>query len=163
MQITEKTNVASFAEIREDLASGSKSLHTIVEFMPGQLVSKFEPKTILETPNYLTVQAGNNQHIMLDPDFLQYINHSCDPNVDFDPSNCTVTAKRKIAVGEELTFFYPSTEWSMAQGFTCLCQSKKCLGYIQGAAYLSLNTLTSYKFSRYIQQRIEKQIRKAVV
>lgn len=24
--------------------------------------------------------------------------------------------------GDELTFFYPSTEWSMAQPFDCLCK-----------------------------------------
>ncbi|MGK7904081.1 MAG: SET domain-containing protein-lysine N-methyltransferase [Hormoscilla sp.] len=64
---------------------------------------------------------------MLDPDFLQYINHSCAPNVFFDTSDLFLRALSKIEIGEELTFFYPSTEWSMDRQFDCLCQSKDCL------------------------------------
>lgn len=152
MKLAKKNVIASsFSEIREDL-NGSKSLHATVDFYAGKLVSKLGAKEILEAPNYLTVQVAEHRHIMLDPEFLQYINHSCDPNVEFDPINGNVTAIRNISVGEEFTFFYPSTEWSMAQGFDCLCQSDKCLGYIQGAAHLLHNVLENYKFSEYIQK-----------
>ena len=156
MQITEKiSEISSFAEIRECLTTGNKSLHATVGFMPGQVISKFSAKDILERPNYLTVQIGDRQHIMLDPEFLQYINHSCTPNVGFDPTNWVVTALRKIKIGEQLTFFYPSTEWSMDRGFDCLCQSSNCLGYIKGAAHLPLNILTKYQLSEYIQKKLE--------
>ena len=157
-----KTTVASFAEVREDLISGSKSLHATVAFTPGQFVHKLGAKKILEHPNYLSVQIGDHQHIMLDPEFLQYINHSCEPNVAFDPINGTVTAIRHIAVGDALTFFYPSTEWSMAQGFDCWCQSEKCLGYIQGAAHLPQTILANYTFSDYIQTRMKEQTHQLV-
>ena len=163
MQLTEKTmKVSAFSEIRENLSSGSKALHATVEFQSGQIVSKFRSKSIFEAPNYLTVQVGEGKHIMLEPDFLQYINHSCEPNVEFNPSLGTVRAIRKISIGEELTFFYPSTEWSMAQGFDCLCNSEKCLGYIQGAAHLPINILEDYKFSQYIQQMIKSRLDKSV-
>jgi len=59
-------------------------------------------------------------------------------------------ALRNIEIGEEFTFFYPSTEWSMNRGFDCICQSENCLRYIQGAAHLPLNVLTKYKLSDYI-------------
>ena len=95
------------------------------------------------------------QHIMLDPEFLQYINHSCDPNVFFDTENKKVIALKNIEKGEELTFFYPSTEWSMDQEFDCLCSSKNCLDKIQGAAHLPLDVLSQYKLSEYIQKKLE--------
>ncbi|WP_287521727.1 SET domain-containing protein-lysine N-methyltransferase [Okeania sp. SIO2C2] len=91
---------------------------------------------------------------MLDPEFLQYINHSCNPNVFFDTQKKVVIALRNIEIGEEFTFFYPSTEWSMDRGFNCICQSENCLGYIQGSAHLPLNVLKKYKLSDYIRQKL---------
>ena len=148
------TKVASFGAIQECPITGNKSLHAITKFNVGEIISRFRPKKVLETPNYLTVQISNRQHIMLDPEFLQYINHSCNPNVFFDTKNMVFMALRKIEIAEEFTFFYPSTEWSMDRGFDCLCESENCLGYIQGAAHLPLNVLTKYKLSEYIQQKL---------
>lgn len=148
--------VSPFAEIWECSVTQNKSLHTTVEFEDGQIIANFGSKEILERPNYLTVQIGEHQHIMLDPEFLQYINHSCDPNVFFDTKNMILIALRKIKIGEQLTFFYPSNEWSMARRFNCLCQNEICLGYIQGAAHIPLNILTKYKLSQYIQQKLKK-------
>ena len=116
-------------------------------------MSTFGARDILKKPNYLSVQIDQHQHILLEPEFLQYINHSCDPNVCFDTSKMTVTALRKIEIGEELTFFYPSTEWSMARGFKCHCKTQECLGKIQGAAHLSLDILRKYKLSEHIKQK----------
>jgi hypothetical protein len=31
---------------------------------------------------------------------------------------------RGLAEGQDITFFYPSTEWDMAQGFDCSCGAK---------------------------------------
>jgi hypothetical protein len=97
---------------------------------------------------------GANQHILLFPEHLQYINHSCDPNVFFDTSSLVILALRDIAEGEEISFFYPSTEWEMDQPFTCHCGSAKCLGQIRGAAYLPAETLQQYQLSEFIQQQL---------
>ncbi len=151
----EKSIVSPFAEIWEDSISQNKSLYTTVKFEHGQVIANFGPKEILDSPNYLTVQVGDNKHIMLAPEFLQYINHGCDPNVFFDTDNWVLIALRNIEIGEELRFFYPSTEWSMDQGFDCTCQSEKCLQNIQGAAHLPLNILTKYKLSNHIVAKLE--------
>ncbi|MGB3509429.1 MAG: SET domain-containing methyltransferase [Microcoleaceae cyanobacterium] len=151
------TKISWFAEIRECPTTGSKSLHATAEFRPGQIISDFSPKEVLNRPNYLTVQISVRQHIMLDPEFLQYINHSCAPNVFFDSKKMTVTALRNIKIGEEFTFFYPSTEWSMDRGFDCICQSEDCLGSIQGADHLPLEVLSKYQLSEYIEQRLGKK------
>ena len=104
-----KDKVASFAEIWHCTETGEKSLHSCVKFMPGDTIAKFCIKARVEQPNYLSVQIDDKQHILLAPEFLQYINHSCDPNVFFDTRNMVVTCLRKIDIGEAITFFYPST------------------------------------------------------
>lgn len=147
-------NVECFTEIRECPTTGSKSLHATVEFSSQQIISNFGAKEVHERPNYLTLQISDRQHIIVSPEPLQYINHSCNPNVFFDTKQSVLRAIRKIEIGEELTFFYPSTEWSMAQGFDCICQSKDCLGQIQGAIHLPINIARKYKLSQHIQQKL---------
>lgn len=150
----ENSELVYFTELRTCKSTGSKSLHAAVELMPGQILSTFRARKVLSHPNYLTVQISNDRHIMLDPERLQYINHSCDPNTFFDTSKQVVRILRQIEIGEELTFFYPSTEWDMAQGFDCLCGSNNCLKKIQGAAHVSANILTQYQLSSYIQDKV---------
>ncbi|VDB93002.1 Bgt-4417-2, partial [Blumeria graminis f. sp. tritici] len=51
------------------------------------------------------------------------------------------TGPQGLTPGQELTFFYPSTEWSMDQPFDCDCRSQDCLGRISGARFLNPNEL----------------------
>lgn len=53
------------------------------------------------------LQVGETEHIMLSPEWLQYVNHSCTPNVFFDTSTLKLIALKDIKAGEELCFFYP--------------------------------------------------------
>jgi hypothetical protein len=52
-----------------------------------------------------------------------------------------LAGSRGLKVGEELTFFYPSTEWNMDQGFSCFCGTDSCLGYIGGAKNMQVAQL----------------------
>ena len=103
------------------------------------------------------MQTGLNEHITLQPDFLQYCNHSCEPNVFFDTTKFELVALKNINVGDELTFFYPSSEWNMDQPFACTCGNKNCLQTIKGAAYLSKEVLANYKLTDFIQSMLDKQ------
>ena len=150
--------MASFAEIWDDSTTGEKSLHSSTKFMPGDTIAKLGAKKVLEEPNYLSVQVSDREHIMLEPEFLQYINHSCEPNVLFDTANMLVVCLKQIDVGDAMTFFYPSTEWSMAQTFNCLCETEKCLGKIRGAAHIPLNIIHNYDLTEYIKQRAYRAI-----
>ena len=56
------------------------------------------------------------------------VNHSCDPNVEMDLSSANgedwhVRAVKDIAMGDDITYFYPSTEWVSSQPFHCSCMS----------------------------------------
>src|SRR5206468_5612371 len=59
-------------------------------------------------PTYQTVQIGPRRHT-LSLGILQYINHSCEPNVIIDTKSRLCYAAREIPPREELSYFYPST------------------------------------------------------
>jgi hypothetical protein len=143
-----------FAEVREDTSSLAKSLHSILHFEKDQVVCAFDAAAILKAPTYLTIQTGIDEHIHLKPEFLKFTNHSCDPNVFFDTHAMQLIALKNILPGDEFTFFYPSTEWDMAQPFVCLCGSKKCLKSISGAAHMSADVLSQYTLTRFIKHQL---------
>ena len=141
----------SIGEVREDVASGQKAFFAGRFFSAGEVISSFAAGEVHTTPSYLTVQLGDTKHIMLSPAYLQYINHSCNPNCFFDTTSLMVVALRDIACEEELSFFYPSSEWDMSQPFVCNCGSRQCLGIIQGAKYLSPQQALAYRLNVYIE------------
>lgn len=143
-----------FAVIVENPDTGQKSLRSAVSFVDAEIITPFKAGSILPAPTYLTVQTGLCQHITLQPQFLQYINHSCQPNVFFDTARMELVALLPIEKGDEFTFFYPSTEWDMAQPFLCQCGKPNCLQLIRGAAHLSGETLMQYRLTDFIQQQI---------
>lgn len=144
-------------EVRRKLSNGQNHFFATRSFKPGDVIAGFSAGTISAEPTYLTVQIGVRKHITLDPEFLQYINHSCDPNVFFNTTTMEVVALKYIGIDEEMTFFYPSAEWKMAQSFDCYCGSPKCLGKIKGAAYLSPEIQSQYRFTDFIQQQLAKK------
>lgn len=143
-----------YAEVRLNLTNNQKTVFALRPFRTGELFTAFSAKEILREPNYLSFQISHHKHIMIAPEFLQCINHSCNPNVFFDTAAMKVIALRPIKRGEELTWFYPSAEWEMAQPFQCFCGSLNCLGEIKGAAYLAKSVLNHYRLNRFIQQQL---------
>lgn len=127
----------------------------------GEVLAPFGARETLAQPNYLTVQTGPETHILLAPEHVQYINHSCDPNVFFDTARMEIVALRDIAPGEEVRFFYPSTEWTMDRAFDCLCGSSECLGRIAGADQLDADALERYAFNQHILDRLAERLAEA--
>lgn len=150
------------AEVRQKTSNEQNALFALRSYLPGEIIANFSAGTISAEPTYLTVQVGIGKHITLQPEFLQYINHSCDPNVFFDTTTMQLVALRELAAEEEMTFFYPSTEWKMTQSFNCYCGSHNCLGEIRGAAYLSKEAVGQYRFTDFIQQQLAKRAAKKV-
>jgi len=146
-----------FAERRQRLSNGQNALFARRSYQPGEVIADFSAGTISAEPTYLTVQVGAGKHITLQPEFLQYINHSCDPNVFFNTTTMQLVALREMHPEEEMTFFYPSAEWKMTQSFDCYCGSPKCIGKIRGAAYLPLQIQLQYRFTDFIQQQLAKK------
>lgn len=147
------------AEVMQHPVTGQKSLHALRSFQTGETIQPFTGRQTLSTPSYLTVQTGINKHILLEPLFLQYINHSCNPNVLFDTDRMVLSALKPIQTGEELTFFYPSTEWIMVQPFSCNCGEQHCLGEIKGAAFIPETVLKNYQLTSFIQNQLYERSR----
>jgi SET domain len=150
-------NRFDFAEIIENKVTKQKSLHAVKAFQPGEVISVFSAREVLTVPTYLTVQTGDSVHITLEPQFLQYINHSCNPNVFFDTQAMELVALRTIQPLEEFSFFYPSTELDMAQPFVCFCGSKQCLQNIRGARHIATHILRNYRLTKFIQSKVFDQ------
>lgn len=139
-------------EIRELQPDGHRALFAKTTFHIGEEIRPFgASQTLAQADRYTVQTAATSKHIILDPEFLLYINHNCRPNVFFDLRTMHLRAVAPVHKGDELTFFYPSTEWSMAETFDCHCGSAHCLGRIQGAANLDDETLRSYDLSDHIK------------
>ena len=145
------------AVMRQRLSNKQNALFATQSFQPGEVIAEFSAGTIAAEPTYLTVQVGMNKHITLQPEFLQYINHSCDPNVFFNTTTMQLVALKEIQTDAEMTFFYPSTEWKMTQAFNCYCGSRHCLGKIKGAAFLLREAREKYRLTDFIQQQLAKR------
>lgn len=139
-------------ETRPDL--GQRCLRILANRPAGAVLARFDGSRLVDHASYLTVQIGPTQHILLEPEHLECINHSCAPNVHFDLERYELIALRNLTAGEELTYFYPSTEWSMVQPFSCACGAPECLGTIQGAAHMTPAQLERYRFSPFIRRTL---------
>lgn len=164
MTITSITNTnfevvsrLGFVDVLLNLPTNQKSLHATISFLPGQVISKFYAATTQSFATYLTVQTGINTHITLQPEFLQYINHSCEPTVFFDTTAMELVCLKLLQPGDELTFFYPSTEWDMSSPFVCNCKTAECLQLINGASHLDQSTLNKYRLTDFIKQQADNK------
>lgn len=119
----------------------------------GEVLCPFYWDEILDHPTVHSVQIDEQQHAEPRPFLLRYINHSCDPNVIFDVDAMMVRAVRDIRHGEELTFFYPATEWDMNEPFRCACDAPDCHGWIAGASHMPLDILKRYDLSGIVGAR----------
>ncbi|MEO5978806.1 MAG: SET domain-containing protein-lysine N-methyltransferase [Chryseolinea sp.] len=145
---------AEIAEIRIDAKQNHRSLYSRKSFTETDIIAEFSAKEVFSTPTYLTVQVSDTEHIELLPEYLECINHSCTPNCFFNTSTGKLIALRSIEEGEELTFFYPSTEWDMDQAFKCGCGTKACIGMIKGAKHLTPELVKNYRFTDFISKKL---------
>jgi hypothetical protein len=112
--------------------------------------------TTFATKAYSTVQTSRYEHIELNSDLL-YVNHSCAPTVEFDTGRMVVrvVAGRDLNAGDPLAFWYPSTEFSMAQRFACSCGSDRCHGWIAGAGEMDEDVVRSYWLNEHIVEMLD--------
>ena len=123
-------------------------------YQAGDLLVAFSASNTQAEAECLTIQIGERAHIHLLPDYLQFVNHSCSPNVLFNTSTMEIECVATIHKGDELRFFYPATEWEISQPFMCNCGASNCLGLISGAAFMPYATLVTYKLSDFVLNKL---------
>jgi hypothetical protein len=127
-----------------------RSLITKQAYKQGEIICEIPTEKVIDKANRYTVQIGRDRHTEVGK--LSALNHSCDPNVILDTENLQMVACRDIEPEEELSFFYPSTEWEMDAPFICLCGASNCIHVVAGARFLPLSTLENHYLNRHIRE-----------
>lgn len=139
--------------------SYSSKAVSLVSLPPGALLTKITTATPASHRAYTSVQVSADADIELNSD-LVYCNHSCNPSVVFDMAKFEVRVvdDRPLKAGDDLTFFYPSSEWRMQQPFGCGCGAgEKCLGTVKGAEFLGEDVLRKYWLNPHIEELLSKR------
>lgn len=129
-----------------------RSLVSKRAYKKGEVICEIPSENITDKPNRFTVQITRNQHTHVGK--LAALNHSCAPNVILDTERMLMVACQDIEKGQELSFFYPSTEWEMSVPFICLCGAPNCIHVVAGARFLPLSTLEHHYLSKHIREEI---------
>ena len=149
------TRLLRVEHLEGDFAARSVSL---VDLPAGAVFARISNPTPASCA-YTSVQASRDLHIELNCD-LVYINHSCWPTLIFDMARWEVRVnpqlERGLKQGDELTFFYPSTEWDMAQPFECRCKETECKGTIEGAKSTAPEVLREYWLNAHIEELLKE-------
>ncbi|KAG0330589.1 hypothetical protein BG004_002077 [Podila humilis] len=58
---------------------------------------------------------------------------------------------------DNMTFFYPSSEWEMDQPFPCWCGAELCISSVKGAKYLSKETMSRYFTANHIKELLNER------
>ena len=119
----------------------------------GEVLGRFAGVRRMARPTRYSIQTGPAEHID-GLGRLRYLNHSCAPSALVNTDDLTLVAARDLAPGEEVTFFYPSTEWEMTWPFPCRCGAQGCVGTISGAKDLPADVLDRYWLNRHIRERL---------
>jgi len=127
-----------------------RSLVTKQAYSRGEVICDIPTEKLFDKANRYTVQISQDKHTEVGK--LSALNHSCDPNVILDTENLLMVARRDIDKGEELSFFYPSTEWEMDAPFICLCGASSCIHVVAGARFLPLSTLENHYLNKHIRE-----------
>jgi SET domain-containing protein len=150
----------TFEEILEvHSKKGYRSMFSKVAFNKGDLMGPLPCTAVHSKPTQFTIQAGRYKHIEVG--IIAAMNHSCNPNIVMDTTRMQIIAALDIAVGDELTFFYPSTEWEMTVPFICNCDSPNCIHVVAGARYLSPAVLERYFLNQHIRRMINGLLTRA--
>ena len=127
-----------------------RSLTTRESYRRGDVICPIPSENLFDKPNQFTVQVGIHEHVEVRE--LASMNHSCGPSTILDTRRMLVFAARDLAPDDELTFFYPSTEWEMSSPFICLCGAANCIHVVAGARFLPLSTLEGHFLNQHIRQ-----------
>lgn len=148
-------------QVESDGSTRGARLFANRTFKKGGLVYNFGDAPLSPIQTYQTIQVSASEHILVD-ETLAKLNHACGPNVLVNTHRRLVVALRDIPPGEELTYFYPSTEWEMEEPFFCQCGSPRCLGWINGARHLSVGILENYYINPHIRALVHHALTRKI-
>ncbi len=94
----------------------------------GEIFYYVAVRKVWHSPRPKSARVGPDIWIS-DPEVLNYVNHSCDPNTKLEiAAQPCLRAKRNIANGEEISCDYNLTELE-GERVSCTCKSSNCKGF----------------------------------
>jgi hypothetical protein len=157
--------LSPLAEAREISPKGFGSfavtpipMGTIIATFGGTIVNRVNFETFPLEQRSRSIQIDVNQFVV-GPELREpgdSINHSCLPNCGMRNATQLITM-REIAVGEELTYDYATSDASDYDEFDCACRSDECRGRVTGNDWQIPEIQNRYNksFSPYIQRKIK--------
>ncbi len=102
---------------------------------------------------------GSDRNLLIDPSWPGiYGNHSCDPNLWMQDA-VTISTRRQIATGEELTIDYALFTANPGWSMPCRCRSRRCRGVVTGDDWRRSDLQVRYRghFAPFITELIKQQ------
>lgn len=149
---------------------GEFSVLAAVPIRTGELVFRIEG-ALVEVPSRFSVQVDEAGHVDLtngasEAEIIlwhpwRFMNHSCEPSVRIVGRE--VRALRPILPGDEITFDYDTTEFEMAEPFSCRCGTSACRGWVGGFVHLDPSHRDRLRrlLAPYLLRKIERIDRSA--
>jgi SET domain-containing protein len=104
-----------------------------------------------------SLQIDDALFLVCDPDFepVDFLNHSCEPNVGMR-GNVLFVALRAVEAGEELCYDYAMSDTNDYDEFVCACDMPSCRRLITGGDWKLPELQERYRgyFSTYIERKI---------
>jgi SET domain-containing protein len=123
----------------------------------GRVVEYQEFSRLSEELRTHSLQIDDTLFLVCDPDFepIEFLNHSCEPNVGMR-GNVLFVALRAVEAGEELCYDYAMSDTNDYDEFVCECDMPSCRRLITGGDWKlpELQERYSGYFSAYIERRI---------
>ena len=131
--------------------NGDFGMYATVSIEPGDVIERYEesPHVLVSKSHVQKFWNAVEQELFYryaypltdevyvvwsdNPERWKPINHSCDPNAWLDGLN--LTARYKIAAGEQITMDYATFCNESLGEFVCSCGSPECRGLIRGSDY----------------------------
>ena len=164
-RVVVRNYLSPLAEAREIPPKGFGSfavdpipMGTIVATFGGTILTRINFETYPLEQRSRSIQIDVDQFV-LGPESGEpgdSINHSCSPNCQLRNATQLITMG-PIAVGEELTYDYATSDTSDYDEFECACGSDNCRGRVSGNDWRLPDLQSRYQnmFSPYVQRKIQ--------
>jgi len=124
----------------------------------GRVVTTARMLTLPEDRRRYAVQIDDDRYLVTPISGLgaaDLVNHSCDPTALLVGAN-TLVARRDLAVGDEVTYDYATSDANPHLGFACRCGARTCRGQVTGEDWSDPRLQADYgdAFSPYLLRRI---------
>ena len=106
-----------------------------------------------------SLQVADDVYLVTEPERAMgdCVNHSCDPTAVFE-GQISLVARRDLAIGEQITFDYATSDSWPYDEFECECGEDLCRSKVTGEDWMDPDLQRRYagNFSTYLQRKIDR-------